>query len=116
MDSYADKLNATKKLYPFDAMREYWQEPEDQDDCNALEKAFDKLISRLIELGPDAPAKKKVKCFEKAIDKTNEHANVIETNEREDIISLIDEITFACGLIPADYGGGAGLADEGRDW
>ncbi len=116
MNTYADKLNAAKQYYPFEAMREYWQEPDDQADCNALQKAFDKLIARLIELGPDAPEEKKVKCFRKALDKTNDHVDVIETGEREDLCALFDEITVACGLIPANYGGGNGIADEGRDW
>lgn len=116
MDLYADKLNATKQHYPFDGMRRYWQEPEERAECDALQQTFDKLITQLIALGPDAPATKKIKCFKKAIEQTNEHEGVIETGEREDLCALTNEITLACGLNPDDYGDGEGLASEWREW
>lgn len=116
MDAYAENLLATKQHYPFDQMRQYWTDPDERADCDALQAAFDKLITQLIKLGPDASEAKKVKCFERAIEKTNEHEGVVETGEREDLCGLTNHITVACGLNPDDYGDGEGLASEWREW
>ena len=116
MSTYADQLNAVKQQYPFARWRKYWQQPDEQEDCNRIEQAYDQLIARLTELGPDAPEAQKIECFEQAIAVTNEHAGVIETGEREDLCELTNVVTQACGLQFADYGDGEGLASEWREW
>ena len=117
MSSYADQLNATKQTYPFDKMRQYWQqEPGGAEECTALEGIFDQLIAELIALGPSAAEADKLARFQTAIEATNEHADVIETGEREDLCDLTWRITAAAGLNPADYGDGEGPASEWREW
>ena len=116
MSTCADALNHLKSEYPFDRMREYWQDPEDQEACHKIEQGYDALIASLIEIGPDAPDARKIACFKKAIAVTNDHDGVIETGEREDICALTNRITGACGLEPDQYGGGEGLASEWRNW
>lgn len=123
MDTYTDKLNATKQYYPFDYWRTHFQqellrqiEPEGVEETNAVQAIFDRLIAKLAKLGEEAPEKKKVKRIIKAVEATNEYAGLIMTEQREELCALIDEITVACGLDPTNYAEGAGLADEAREW
>ena len=116
MSTYADTLNHLKSDYPFDRMRKYWQDPEDQEACHKIEQGYDELIASLIELGPDASEASKIACFEQAIAVTNDYDGVIETGEREDLCELTNSITIACGLDPNQYGSGEGLASEWRNW
>lgn len=123
MSAYAEQLLATKQHYPFDNWRTHYQqesirqwEPDGVEDTNAIQAIFDQLIAKLLELGEDASEKKKVKQIIKAIEATNDYAGLIMTEQREELVELTDEITVACGLDPADYAEGAGLADEARDW
>lgn len=123
MSNYTEQLLATKQHYPFDFWRKHFQqellrqwEPAGVDDTNAVQAIFDQLITDLIKLGDAAPEKKKVKRIIKAVEATNHYAGIIMTDQREELCALIDEITVACGLDPADYAEGAGLADEARDW
>jgi len=116
MSSYAETLNAIKQQYPFDEWREYYKDASEHQSCDEVQKAFDVLIARLIELGPEASEAQKKEAFQTAIEATNEHEDIIMTIEREHLCELTDMITEACGLNPDDYGSGEGLASEWRDW
>ena len=117
MKEYAEKLNAIKQTYPFERMRQYWKQEEGgAEECTALEGLFDQLITSLIASGPTASEAEKIALFETAVEGSNEYSGVIETSEREDLCELTNTITLACGLNPAEYGGGEGLASEWRDW
>ena len=116
MSSYADTLYATKQTYPFDRWRTFLKDADEHESCEEVQKAFDVLIADLIELGPAASEAQKKKAFQKAIEATNEHEDIIMTGEREDLCELTNTITEACGLNPDDYGDGEGLASEWRDW
>jgi hypothetical protein len=123
MSTYDEQLLATKTHYPFDNWRTYYQqeairqwEPDGVADTNAVQAIFDQLIAKLVKLGAEASEKKKVNQILKAVEATNQYAGLIMTEQREELCALIDEITIACGLDPADYADGAGLADEARDW
>jgi len=41
---------------------------------------------------------------------------LIETAEREDLCTLLDQIAIAASIDPSKYGGGEGIATEWRDW
>jgi hypothetical protein len=122
--SYPERLNKTKKIYPFKYWREsffeYDMEQYTQENCDAAKKVFDDLINELIKLRENAPEKKKVQLFEKAIKQLNKLSDkeeaLIETGEREDLCELIDQITIASGLNPKDYADGEGIADLWREW
>lgn len=121
---YAQKLNKTKELYPFEKWREnffeYHMEQYTEENCNEAKNIFDNLISRLLALGENAHKKKKEKCFEIAVESLNQlnekDESIIETGEREDLCDLIDQITLASGLNPKDYVEGEGIADLWREW
>lgn len=129
--TYKEKLEKAKELYPFARWRESFFPPEDepefggmeqytQENCDKAQAVFDSLLCKLTQLGEDAPGDTKVEMFKEAIlslnDLDEEIGGLIETGEREDLCALIDEITIAANLIPADYGSGEGIADEWRDW
>jgi hypothetical protein len=114
--TYAEQLHAVKQQYPFNHWRQYWQQPDEREDCNRIEQAYDALIEGLAELGPEAPTTWKIDLFEQTIAITNDHAGVIETGEREDLCELTNAVSLAAGLNPADYGDGEGLASEWREW
>ena len=118
MPTYAEQLNATKAGYPFDRWREFYQQdgPDAVAECNAVEQLFDQLIAGLITLGADATEEAKMQLFQTAIEGSNDHADIIETGEREDLCDLTWNITKATGLNPADYGDGEGPASEWREW
>ncbi|HSC38172.1 MAG TPA: hypothetical protein VLD19_09885 [Chitinophagaceae bacterium] len=129
--TYQEKLTATKTAYPFARWRElFFPDPEDddsegmeqytQENCDKAQAIFDTLIAKLIAAGPDADKKEKEGFFKDAILALNalneEIDDLIETGEREDLCELIDQVTIAAGLNPADYGDGEGIADEWREW
>jgi hypothetical protein len=120
MSVYAEKLNATKETYPFAkwcTAFDYELEQYTAENVGAVQAIFDMLISDLIILGEHAPQEQKIASFQKAIEATNElEEDLIETGEREDLCELTNRITVACGLDPAAYGGGEGLASEWREW
>ncbi|NII83878.1 MULTISPECIES: hypothetical protein [unclassified Pedobacter] len=120
---YKNKLLATKAFYPFDRWRQNYNNGLTQyttENCNKVKKVFDDLISSLIEIGVNAGEEQKKQLFKTAILKTNqlneEIDSLIETGEREDLCNLTNKITIACGLNPAKYGEGEGLASEWREW
>lgn len=121
---FSEKLNQTKKGYPFKAWREaffeYEMEQYSEENCNAAKAIFDNLISKLIKLGEHGNEKDKIALFKKAVNSLNNLDNsvegLIETGEREDLCELIDQITIASGLNPQNYADGEGLADLWREW
>ena len=122
--TYEEKLQECKSNYPFGKWREMVDDGLDQyteENCNRAKSIFDELIGDLIKTGENAPEKEKVALFEKAVLALNDlndeiDGSLIETGEREELCELIDQITVASGLDPADFGDGAGIADEWRDW
>ncbi|WP_298509830.1 hypothetical protein [uncultured Kordia sp.] len=122
--AFSEKLNQTKKGYPFKAWREaffeYEMEQYSEENCNAAKAIFDNLIAKLITLGEHGNEKDKIALFEKAVNSLNTLDNsvegLIETGEREDLCELIDQITIASGLNPEDYADGEGIADLWREW
>ncbi|WP_405299696.1 hypothetical protein [Kordia sp.] len=122
--TFSEKLNQTKKGYPFKAWREaffeYKMEQYSEENCNAAKAIFDNLIVKLIELGEHGNEKDKIALFEKAVNSLNSLDNtvgsLIETGEREDLCELIDQITIASGLDPQNYADGEGLSDLWREW
>lgn len=119
---YKEKLNLTKKSYPFKRWRksyEYGLDQYTQENCDAMKKIFDDLINDLIEKGENASEKEKIESFRIAIEATNEleeKTYMVETGEREDLCKLTNVISIAVGLQPQNYGDGEGLASEWRDW
>jgi hypothetical protein len=120
---YQSKLLAVKSVYPFGK----WSKRYDngltqytQRNCDKVRKVFDKLIEELISIGKEAGEAEKIQLFKTAILKTNKLneaiAGLIETGEREELCELTNKISIACGLDPAQYGNGEGLASEWREW
>lgn len=113
-----------KKYYPFTKWRDAYSHGLTQytpENCDNAQKIFDDLISGLAKLGENAGEANKISLFKKAIIATNildslNHFNLIETEEREELCELTNQITIACGLNPDDYGNGEGLASEWREW
>ncbi|OYU96635.1 MAG: hypothetical protein CFE21_09285 [Bacteroidetes bacterium B1(2017)] len=110
-------------MYPFNKWRESYTEGLTQyteENCQKIKQVFDDLITSLIEIGNQASEEQKIQLFKRAILKTNqlneEIDDLIETGEREDLCELTNILTTACGLDPAKYGDGEGLASEWREW
>lgn len=122
--NYSKKLLKTKELYPFAKWRknffDYEMEQYTEVNCNEAKSIFDNLISELIKLGENRSKTKREKCFEDAIISLNNlnenEPGIIETQEREELCELIDQITLASGLNPKNYAEGEGIADLWRDW
>jgi hypothetical protein len=129
--SYKERLEATKKYYPFGKWRESFFPPKDepelggmeqysQENCDKAQAVFNTLIEGLISFGQSADEKDKVELFKTAILSLNklngEVDGLIETGEREDLCELIDQITIAADMNPKNYGDGEGIADQWREW
>jgi len=122
--TYQNKLNATKKYYPFAKWREAYDHgltQYTQGNCEKAKRIFDNLIDDLASIGEKASEKEKTELFKIAILATNKLDNendntLIETEEREELCRLTNEITKACGLDPNKYGNGEGLCSEWREW
>ncbi len=129
--TYQEKLEATKQQYPFDKWREmFYPDPEDEglegmeqytpENCDRAQAVLDTLINKLVAAGQDADKRVKESLFEEAVLALNalndEIEGLIETMEREDLCELIDVISLAAGLDPADYADSEGIASVWRDW
>lgn len=130
--TYSEKLEETKKYYPFEKWRQnFFPDPDDDEDtgmiqytqknCDAAKNIFEKLITNLNIIGESSAENAKLKFFKSSItslNKLNEKGDgdLIETGEREDLCELIDKITLAAGLNPKNYADGEGIADLWRDW
>jgi hypothetical protein len=95
--TYKEKLEATKKYYPFANWRENFFPDKDDPDSNGMEQytqencdkaqnVFDTLVDNLIIIGQDAMENEKVKFFKTAVLSLNKLNNdiegFIETGER----------------------------------
>lgn len=119
--NYAERLNQTKSYYPFDRWTTFAIDIYTSENCGKIAKIFDDLIADLISKGENAPEAEKVESFRAAIEATNKfndkfNGGFIETGEREELWELTNIITVAAGLDPENYGEGAGLSDEWREW
>jgi len=122
--SYSEKLEATKKQYPFKGWRENFKHglvQYTEENCKKAQTIFDTLISDLIDLGENAKEARKVEHFKTAVislNKLNEATDwaLIETGEREELFELFETIARVAGIDSSKYGGGEGIASEWRDW
>lgn len=127
--TYENKLNATKKLYPFDKWREMYIDEDTgkianpqyiSENCDKAQKVLDDLIDKILNIGKSGNKADKITAFKDAVltlNKMNEDIEgLIETVEREDLCILFDEIAFVAGLDPLEYGKGDGIASEWREW
>ena len=118
---YSKHLSQAKANYPFEVWKTYSPDMEQYtiENCDAAARIFDTLLAGLAAEGADATERTKLKHFRKAVlalNDLNDSTYIIETGEREELAALIDEITVLAGLTPADYAGGAGVADLWRGW
>lgn len=119
-----EKLESTKRHYPFEKWKGYSlaMEQYTEENCDAAKTIFDNLIIGLKHIGENGQPRAKEELFKIAIEQLNDLNNevedgpLIETGEREDLCELIDRITIASGLNPKDYSDGKGIADEWREW
>ena len=123
MESYADRLDATKAHYPFerwlargDDLEQYTEET-----CGQAAEIFDRLIVMLGTLGEGASEAQKLAAFQEAVEALNalneeNFGMLIETEEREQLCELCNVIAVAAAMDPKRYGGGEGPASQWRDW
>ena len=122
--AYENKLNTTKKFYPFEKWVQSFSNGLTQytpANCDKAKKIFDDLILDLVAIGEAANEKEKLEQFKKAILATNKldeecDHTLIETGEREELSELINQISIASGLHPNKYGNNEGIASEWREW
>jgi hypothetical protein len=128
--TYSERLILTKEGYPFEEWKEYYPNEENEfhgmkeytpERCDGAKQIFDNLIGKLIELGEQARKADKEKLFEIAVIALNELNDetkglLIETDQREELCQLIDNISIQAGLKPEDYADGYGIADIWREW
>ena len=123
MSDYNRRLLATRQHYPFARWAEMTEglEQYSGENCAALTRTFDDLLEKLAMLGEHASETAKLESFREAVEALNTlnddvGGNLIETDEREQLVALCNVIAIAAGLEPARYGGGEGPASEWRDW
>ena len=120
MQDYLNKLKATRADYPFKRWCASGLEQYTAEVCATFNRIFDKLIADLGKLGINAGDDAKLAAIEQAVlalnDLDDEDERLIETEEREQLCALINKIADAAGMDPADYGGGAGPAEQWREW
>ena len=118
---YEEGLQEAKKAYPFETWKTYLEHMDQYtpENCDAANKIFDDLISKLTMLGADSQESEKVSCFKfavQALNDLNNNTGIIETGEREELCELIEVITRKAWLDPDSYAGGDGMADLWREW
>jgi hypothetical protein len=120
MVDYQERLNETKRHYPFARWATSGLEQYTDEACASFVAVFDKLIEKLVALGEHVPEKQKISEFQEAVEAlnalNNEDESLIETGEREDLCELCNVVATAAGIDPGKYGGGEGPASEWRDW
>lgn len=121
MDTYLQRLNTTRKDFPFVRWQKSGLEQYTAENCDSAQGIIENLITDLDELGEDAPEAKKLKNFEKAVLALNElneqtEGVLIETEEGEQLVELFNHIAVQAGIDPTKYGSGEGPASEWRDW
>jgi hypothetical protein len=121
MDTYLHRLSLARRAYPFSTWQKSGLEQYSSENCDDAQAIFDDLITELDELGENASEKAKLKKFEKAVVALNElndrtEGALIETEEREQLCELVNEIAVQAQLDPTQYGDGEGPASEWRDW
>ncbi len=120
MSEHLNRLHAARDHYPFARWASSIPDLYTESVCAAFAGVFDRLIARLIALGPAASEEAKLRAFHDAVRALNElnqqDLGLIETGEREDLCELCNVMAKAAGLDPAKYGNGDGPADEWREW
>ena len=103
---YQSKLLATQKNYPFEKWLTYSEGDEGLEqytraNCGAATTIFDDLIQSLIELGEGASEDEKIALFQRAVESLNglnDETDLIETDEREELCELLNQIGRAAGI------------------
>jgi hypothetical protein len=116
-------LAEVKKMYPFKEWRAKHKEGFEQftaANCKKATQIADALVAGLMAL-KDGTASQKLDLFRVAVLAYNQlndetGGTLLETEEREELVGLINTISGLVGLDPKDYGGGEGVATEWRDW
>jgi hypothetical protein len=120
MSDYRAKFDSAVARYPFQRWLESGLEQYTDESCAAFAGVFDRLITRLVNLGKDAAEQAKLDEIRVAVEELNalneQDESLIETGEREDLCELVNLVTSACGLDPTKYGGGEGPASDWREW
>jgi len=116
---YFERINNCRKSYPFDFWLEDFSEGignYSEENCKLVREIFDELLKSLIDIGETTEDSIKLKIFEIAVLKLNDirsmKPELIETMEREEFCSLIDEIAVAAGIEI----GKTSVADKWRSW
>ena len=109
-----------KGQYPFHDWVSEELEQYTPEACASFAAIFDQLIDRLIALGEQASEDAKLRAFKEAVTETNilneADLSLIETDERETLCSLFNEVALTAGLNPDKYADGEGPASLWRDW
>jgi hypothetical protein len=116
-------LTEVKKMYPFKEWRAKYKEGFDQFtavNCKRATQIADALITGLMVV-KDGTTDQKLDLFKTAIiayNKLNHESDgtLFETEEREELVVLLNTISSLVGLDTRDYGDGEGIAAEWRDW
>ena len=123
--TYADGLSGLKRNYPFNSkwknnyrsgLRQY--SPRNRAKATAI---VNTLIDGLIGLGSKADENRKIALFKAAVLALNrlnaatDHS-LIETEERDELVTLFNSIATAANIDYRKYGHGEGPAGEWRDW
>src|ERR1017187_709240 len=120
MDSYLEKLVATKAHYPFLRWRKSGLPQYTDESCARCAAVFDRLIANLGKVGELGPEEAKIELFKEAVEAFNslseEDESLIETGEREDLCEMCNVVVLAAGIDPKLYGHGEGPASEWRTW
>jgi hypothetical protein len=113
--NYAEKLQYIQSELPFD----YWPN-EGSDDADEGEGLFYDLIDQLIAFGQDGDLAAKTEAIQAAVLALNRmhtaHPDLIETEEREDICEMLNEIAAAAGIDVSAYAKEGSIADLWREW
>ena len=116
-------LHEAKKLYPFKEWRARYKEGFEQftaANCKKATQIADALVTGLMALKEGTEAQK-MDLFKTAVVAYNQlndttGGTLLETEEREELIDLLNTISSLAGLNPGNYGNGEGVATEWRDW
>jgi len=128
--SYENDFLQIQEKYPFSQWKTYAEVGEDgeagleqytEENCDAVRKVLDTLISDLVILGQEVSEAEKIQKFQVAVQALNRlndetDGSLIETGEREELCELFNLIAVKAGIDPGKYGDGEGPASEWRDW
>jgi hypothetical protein len=120
MADYRSRFDTAVAAYPFVRWRQNGLPQYTAAACAAFAAVFDRLIEGLVSLGEAASEPAKLTLIQQAVEALNAlnaaDETLIETGEREELCALVNRVTAACGLDPAQYSDGEGPAGAWREW